>query len=202
LPLAITGHRARIRRPRAGRRFLLMSTACVPVHTERLLLRAHRPADLDACAGMWNDPAVYRHISGKGASRFETWGKMLRYAGLWTLLGYGYWAVEERATGDYVGDLGFADFKRDIEPGFSGLPEIGWVFAPATHGRGYATEAARAAVEWADAHIVAPRSFCLVAPGNQRSIRVAEKVGYLPAESIIFGDAPTLVFTRPLGSAR
>ena len=89
----------------------------VPIlETERLRLRGHRRDDFAASAAMWADPIVTRYIGGKPLSPEEAWGKMLRYAGLWSLLGYGYWAVEERASGEFAGELGFADLKRDIEP--------------------------------------------------------------------------------------
>jgi RimJ/RimL family protein N-acetyltransferase len=61
-------------------------------------------------------------------------------------LSYGYWAVEEKTSGRYVGELGFADFKRDIVPSIEGMPELGWALVPQFHGKGYATEALRAAV--------------------------------------------------------
>jgi RimJ/RimL family protein N-acetyltransferase len=86
------------------------------IETERLVLRAHRPADLPDCAAMWGDPAVTRYIGGRPFTREQTWHKILRYAGLWSLLGYGYWAIEEKATHRFAGELGFADFKRDIDP--------------------------------------------------------------------------------------
>ena len=69
----------------------------VPVlTTARLVMRGHRPSDLDASAAMWGDDAVGRHIGGKPSTREESWSRLLRYAGLWALLGFGYWLVEER----------------------------------------------------------------------------------------------------------
>ena len=100
------------------------------VETARLRLRGHRAEDFDDCAAMWADPSVVRHIGGRPFPAEETWTKILRYAGLWALLGFGYWAVEEKASGRYVGDVGLADFKRDVQPSFDGAPEIGWALAP------------------------------------------------------------------------
>jgi RimJ/RimL family protein N-acetyltransferase len=123
----------------------------VPIlETERLKLRGHRLEDFSDCAAMWADAAVTRFIGGKPLSEEEAWTKFLRYAGHWALLGFGYWVAEEKATGKFVGEIGFADYKREIEPSLKGTPEIGWVLASAFHGRGYATEAVRAVVEWGD----------------------------------------------------
>ena len=111
------------------------------LETPRLRLRPHRVEDFEALANLWADPAVTRFI-GKPSTREESWARLLRYGGLWPLLGFGYWAVEDRETGAYLGDVGFADFHRALDPAPPALPEIGWVLAPAAHGRGLATEAA------------------------------------------------------------
>jgi len=104
--------------------------------------------------------------------------RLLAYSGLWTQLGYGYWAVEEKASGRYVGELGFADFKRDSVPGVGGVPELGWALMKQVHGKGYATEGLLAATAWGDAQFGAARTFCIIQSANTASIRVAEKVGY------------------------
>lgn len=173
------------------------SAVDVPVlETERLTLRRHRVADLAPCAAMWADPDVVRHISGRPFSEEETWAKLLRHVGHWALLGYGFWLVEETATGAFVGELGFADFRRDIEPALDGTPEIGWVLASQAHGKGYATEAVRAAVGWGDRHFGPVRTACIIAPENRGSIRVAEKCGYRLMQAARYKDEPTLMFTR------
>lgn len=98
--------------------------------TPRLVLDAHGAADLDAFAAIWADLTVVRHISGQPSSRQESWQRLLRHRGHWAVMGYGYWAVRERRTGCFVGDVGFGDFRRAIEPPIEGLPEAGWVLAP------------------------------------------------------------------------
>ena len=123
------------------------------LETERLTLTAHTLADFEECAAMWADAAVTRFIGGRPASREDVWNRILRYRGLWSLLGFGYWAVNERETGRYVGDVGFADFHRDLTPSLNGAPEVGWALATWAHGRGFATEAVRAAIAWGDTHI-------------------------------------------------
>ena len=171
--------------------------AGVPVlETERLKLRRHRVDDLADCAAMWADPGVVRHISGRPFTEEEVWSKLLRYTGHWALLGFGYWVVEDKATGAFVGELGFADFRRDIEPSLDGMPELGWVLAVHAHGKGYATEAARAALAWGDRHLQSKRTACIIAPENHASIRVAEKCSYRLLQLTTYKGEPTLMFTR------
>jgi RimJ/RimL family protein N-acetyltransferase len=169
----------------------------VPViETERLRMRSYRLDDLKACAAMWADPAVVRHISGKPFSEEEVWARLLRYAGLWSLMGFGYWAIEDKATGEYAGELGFADFKRDITPSLKDIPELGWALASRVHGKGYATEAVRAAVAWGDSHFGAVRTVCLIKPANLASIHVAEKCGYQEFQRTTYKGQPAIIFAR------
>ena len=105
---------------------------------------------------MWADPIVTRYIGGKPLSAEEAWAKVLRYGGLWALVGFGYWALEDKSTGLYVGELGFGDFKRQIEPPLNHAPELGWALVSNAHSKGYATEGVRAAVAWGDKHFRSP----------------------------------------------
>ncbi|MBV8245041.1 MAG: GNAT family N-acetyltransferase, partial [Candidatus Eremiobacteraeota bacterium] len=115
----------------------------------------------------------------------------------WDLLGYGFWGVEERESGAFIGEVGFADFHRDIEPSLDGLPEVGWVFASHAHGKGYATEAMLAALSWGEAHFGAAAQFaCIIAPENAASIRVAEKCGFTLAHRTQYHNEPALLFKR------
>lgn len=177
----------------------------VPVlRTERLILRGFTGADFDAFAGIWGDAAVTRHISGAASSVADSWSRLLRLAGCWPIIGFGYWAVEDAQTGHLAGMAGFADFMRDIDADIAGLPEAGWVFSPTFHGKGYATEAMRAALGWLDARREGGPSCCLIHPENAASINVAAKLGYISGFSARFGDGETLVFfrQRPEAGAR
>jgi len=151
----------------------------IPVlETERLLLRGHTFEDFDPCAAMWADPEVVKFTVGKPLTREDVWARMLRYAGHWSLLGFGYWALEEKSTRKFIGELGFADLQRDLEPSISGLPELGWILAPQSHGKGYATEATRAAIAWGEQHFPHGKMVCIIDAGNVASLRVAEKCGF------------------------
>ena len=165
------------------------------LETPRLLLRGHRADDLPAVAALWSDPEVVRHITGTPATTEESWARMLRYAGLWGLLGFGYFAVEEKNSGRFIGDVGIANFKRAMEPALGDVPEAGWVLAPSAHGKGYATEAMRAVLDWSDATLATP-VVCIMAPDNPASIRVAGKCGFVRFGEGLYKTWPTLIYRR------
>jgi len=167
--------------------------ADVPIlETARLTLRGHRADDFAACTAMWADPVVTRFF-GRSFSAEETWSKLLRYAGLWPLLGFGYWAIEEKATQRFVGELGFADFQRAMTPPLE-APELGWVLAADVHGKGYATEAVRAVLAWSEPRFA--RSVCIIRPDNHVSVRVAEKCGFHELRRATYKDGSIVVFGR------
>ncbi|GLK43856.1 hypothetical protein GCM10017612_17750 [Novosphingobium resinovorum] len=75
------------------------------ITTDRLILRAHTIDDLDAVFELATDPAVLQFIRGLPTSREEAWHRLLRYAGHWSLLGFGMFAVFERASGAFMSDV-------------------------------------------------------------------------------------------------
>lgn len=168
------------------------------LETPRLLLRGHTLDDFAHTAAMWADPQVTRHIGGRPLSREEAWGKLLRLAGHWAMLGFGYWVVCERASGRFVGEVGFANFERALDPPLAGAPEGGWVLAPWAHGKGYATEAVRAATAWLEGRMGPVRTVCLINREHTPSLRVAEKCGYRPwVETTYHGDAVIVLERDP-----
>ncbi len=171
------------------------------LETPRLRLRTHTASDLPACQAMWSDPAVTRFTIGAPSPESQTWRRILAYLGHWQVMGYGYWAVEEKTSGRYIGELGFADFKRDIQPSIRGTPELGWALASSAHGKGYATEALKAALAWGEEHLPAERTVAIIMPINTASLRVAQKLGFREyARSTTPGPsgAPDLLFERSL----
>ena len=172
------------------------SRAVPVIETARLRLRGFRESDLDAQAAILGDPEVTRHLGGNLFSREDTWRRMLAAPGLWALLGYGYWAVERREDGVFLGQAGFADFKRDMQPSIEGLPEMGWIFAPHAQGHGFAAEAVAAALGWADAVLRAPQITAIIDPANARSIRLAERSGFDERENASYRGEPILLFRR------
>ena len=95
-----------------------------------------------------------------------------------------------------IGLIGFGDFKRDIEPSIKGLPEIGWVLASPAHGKGYATEAVKAALAWSDKNLADKETVCIISPDNVGSIRLAEKCGYTESAKATYHGETTLIFRR------
>ena len=169
----------------------------VPViETARLRLRAFRLGDLPEQARILGDAGVMRHVGGVALSREESWRRMIGATGLWAMLGYGYWAVERREDGLLVGQVGFGDFKREMEPSIDGLPEMGWIFAPEAQGKGYASEAVAAGLSWADAQLQAQEIVAIIDRANAASIRVAEKAGFALREPAIYRGEEIVLFRR------
>jgi RimJ/RimL family protein N-acetyltransferase len=146
--------------------------------TARLTLAPPTRDHFPTCAALWARPEVAQHITGRPNTAEECWARVLRYAGHWALHGWGFWVVTETGTGRFVGELGFMDFRRDIDPPIGTAPEIGWVLAPEMQGRGYATEAARAALAWGRERFGKVRAVCMIKPGNTASRAVAGRLGF------------------------
>ena len=147
----------------------------VTLETERLILRMWREEDdFETYAQMCADPEVMRYLGGKTFSRMEAWRHMAFLIGHWHLRGYGHWAVEEKASGRFVGRIGF--LNPEGWPGF----EIGWTLGREHWGKGYATEGARRALEYAFTELDQDHVISLIHPENQGSIRVAERLGEQP----------------------
>lgn len=171
------------------------------LETERLILRPHRVQDFDDVAALWAEPEVVRFISGKPSTPEESWTRLLRYIGHWQALGYGYWAVTLRGSGRFVGEVGFANYQRSMEPPLADVPEAGWVLAPGVHGQGIATEAVGRIHQWAAEMTDWAETACIFDPSHTVSHRVARKLGYAPAGEALYRGNPTLVMKRPVPRA-
>ena len=166
------------------------------LETERLILRAFRADDLDTLAAMWTDPAVFRFIGGKTLTREDTWRRALAAHGQWPYTGYGYWIAELKSSGEIVGQVGLADFKREMEPSIEGEPELGYVFSPNVHGQGIAYEACFAVLDWGDANLDCDSYPAIIAPENAPSIRLAERLGFESQPDATYLGAPVGLFRR------
>ncbi len=174
----------------------------VVLDTERLRLRLPREDDLEALAAMHADADTMRYMGGT-LDRTQTWRSIAMSLGHWQMRGYGMFAVESRRDGRFVGRVGF--LYPEGWPGF----EIGWLIGSAHRGRGYATEAATAALDWCFRTLEETHVISLIHRDNAPSARVAEKLGERPEgetrvrdiDVIIYGMDRTGWRARPSGSA-
>src|SRR5687768_8581678 len=153
---------------------MILGTPAAPtLETERLILRGWRPDDFGPYAAMLADDATARFITlqGRALSEVEAWNETVWLIGHWQLLGYGMFVVEERSTGAFLGRVG--PLRPPHWPAF----EIAWSLAPGARGKGYATEAARAAIGWSFATFPLGRIVSTIDPRNTASRKVAERLG-------------------------
>ncbi len=140
--------------------------------TERLVLRGWRAEDFEPYARFMADPDVTRHLgSGEPMSRADAWRNMAMLLGHWQLRGYGMWAVERRSDGAFIGRVGLHNPE-----GWPGL-EVGWTLGKEYWGQGYATEAARAAMDYAFLTQNADRVLSVIQLENRPSQAVAQRLG-------------------------
>lgn len=173
-------------------------TAPPIIETERLRLRPGRLSDKDVHITMWADERVTRFIGGEPRAPDVSWGKFLSSAGLWPVMGFGYWVFADRSSDALVGMGGLSYFCRGM-PELEGMPEAGWAFDADHWGAGYATEAMTAALGWADANLDASEVRCIIDLGNDASERVSAKLGFRR-----IGDSDALghvvaIYSRPRG---
>jgi RimJ/RimL family protein N-acetyltransferase len=183
-------------------RVTTLPALCPAIDTDRLTLRAHGIEDFDDMCAMWTDAGVVRFIGGKVFSREEVWGRLLRYAGTWSLFGYGFWAVRERASGCFVGEVGFHNLHRDLVLPFEDRPELGYALLPRAHGQGFATEGASAALDWADGAWPGGETVCMIDPENTPSARVAARLGYREFARSSYKGEPVRLLSRRRGAVQ
>jgi RimJ/RimL family protein N-acetyltransferase len=145
------------------------------VTTERLELRRFRPDDVDELAPVFAQQEVWQYPYGRGMSRDETESFVASQLAHWSEHRFGLWVAGERATGRTVGYVGLAvpTFLPEILPAV----EVGWRFEPAVWGRGYATEAATAALDEAFTTLGLDEVCSLPQVDNPASCRVADRLG-------------------------
>ena len=172
----------------------------VPVlETERLILREYRLADFPFHAAIWAHPRTTRDFGGYVFDEENCWLRFMRNWGQWELFGYGLWALEHKEGGNYSGAVGFIQARRTMNIPYRDAPEAAWMVAPDLHGQGLAREAMTAALGWADAHVEAPQTWCMINPENQISQKVASRFGYARAQDGTYKDKPMLTFLRSRG---
>ncbi|WP_176654245.1 GNAT family N-acetyltransferase [Duganella hordei] len=145
-------------------------TISVPrLETERLTLREYRREDFDLFADHLMNSESSVHLGQ--ADRQTAWRIFSSHAGLWVIHGAGWWAVEDKQTGQLIGNVG-AFFREQ-----STVMEIGWNTYRAFWGKGIASEAAAAVLNYAFEVRREPKVRALIASGNDSSRRVADRLG-------------------------
>lgn len=163
---------------------IAVSALAIPtIDTARLRLRAFTEADFPAYRTLVADPDVMRYLGdGRPLSEIDAWRQLATILGHWVLRGFGLWAVDERSTGRFVGRVGL------LEP--SGWPgfEVAYTIAPSSWGRGYAREAAGAALRHAQEVLGRTDIISIIRPDNIASVRVATSLGATRSHSIESSD--------------
>jgi RimJ/RimL family protein N-acetyltransferase len=167
------------------------------IETKRLLLRMWRETDVAPNTAMLSDPASGRYITPDHkpiTSEIGGWRNAATIAGHWALYGYGMFAVEEKASGRYVGRVG--PWRPPPWPGF----EVGWGIASEFRGKGYAVEAARASIGWVFENIDVDHVIHCIVPDNVASQSVARKLGAaIDRQADLLGDRVDLWITKRSG---
>lgn len=159
-------------------------TIPLPIETDRLFIRPFEPDDVDAMAAIYGDPEVMEHVCLGVLDREGTAALLKQYRRDQAERGFSTWAIAEKASGAVVGDVGFGVYAP------TGEPELGYTLAASTWGRSYGFEAASACVAAAFAHLPHRRLVAKVEPANERSLRLAARLGMQPVETIDFAGHP------------
>ena len=159
------------------------------IETARLRLTALHERHFEAYAAMLADSETIRFVGdGQPLDRMNAWRSMAMLLGHWVLRGYGMWAVEDITTGAFVGRVGIHNPE-----GWPDL-EIGWMLLPQYRHQGYATEAARAALDYTFNVLGKERAASLIRIENSDSERVARRLGGRQSTTIDFLGSATLVY--------
>jgi RimJ/RimL family protein N-acetyltransferase len=142
------------------------------IETDRLILRRVDPEkDFEAWAKAMADENTVRYLGTKPMSRNDAWRSMAVVMGHWEIRGFGFFSLESKETGEWVGRVG---------PWYpEGWPdkEVGWTISPEHLRKGYGTEAARASIEYAFTVLGWEKVIHLIMEGNEASMALAKSVG-------------------------
>jgi RimJ/RimL family protein N-acetyltransferase len=167
------------------------------IETKRLILRTWRYSDIAQNTAMLADPESGRYITADHkpvTSEINGWRNAAVMAGHWALHGFGLFAVEEKASGRYVGRVG-----PWCPPTWPGL-EVGWGIAKECRGKGYAVEATRASIDWVFENLAVDRIIHCIAADNVASQSVAQKLGaVIDGQAELFGETVDLWVTTREG---
>jgi RimJ/RimL family protein N-acetyltransferase len=167
------------------------------IETERLRLRSWRKDDFRPYHELLQHPEVHRHFGPEPMGAEECWRRLTAAVGNWQFNGFGTWAAERKEDGKLVGSLGIFTAWRDLDPEFGEQPEMGWIFAAETHGKGMASEGCRAVLDWTEANLAPTPIWAIIAPANEPSLHLAAKLGFERLHETLYNNDPTVVLKRP-----
>lgn len=147
--------------------------------TERLELWQPDARDHAGLVALLAPEAVRAHLGARPTSAAEEFNRLLRNAGSWALYGYGILTCRLKGEDDVIGICGVFHSWRGFGKGMDDTPEVGWIFAERAWGKGIASEAARAVLDWFDATQGHRRIACMIEDGNLASLALAERLGFV-----------------------
>lgn len=168
------------------------------LETERLILRGFVAEDFSAFKAIHEKPAVHQYLGGSFEGHESLWRRTVSAVGQWIVMGYGGWIVTVKDDGRIIGNVGLFDAQRQLEAGFDGEPEMGWVLDTDEHGKGYGIEACRAVIDWADAKLKRDL-WAIISPENEASFRLADKLGFERVAVNRYHDEDIVVLKRSFG---
>jgi RimJ/RimL family protein N-acetyltransferase len=160
--------------------------------TQRLLMRPPEEGDLDELIALHADPAVERVFGATRRDEVIEWIARARHE--WVERGHGRVLLFDRESGAFLGRCGLRHWPEFDEV------EVGWVLAPEARGRGIATEAGRACLEWGFRDLDVPYITAMIGPDNAASIAVAERLGMTPLRTDELHGEPITVFAIRRGT--
>jgi RimJ/RimL family protein N-acetyltransferase len=166
--------------------------------TERLELWRPAQEDRETLLAIVSDPETTRYL-GRGHDPADHFQRFARNAGSWFLYGYGACTVRLRGSPEIVGNCGVFHSWRGLGDDFDDRPEAGWTIRADQTGQGFAYEAMAASIGWFD-RTFGPRPIvCMISHGNERSWRLAERLGFKPMRDAVLpdGDGVTLLERPP-----
>jgi RimJ/RimL family protein N-acetyltransferase len=153
----------------------------VEIQTERLTMRPASAVDVEDLIVLHEDPLVRRFFGAQTRAEIEEW--VGRAEDEWAERGHGRLTLLDRESGTFLGRCGLKYWPQFDEV------EVGWVLAPAARGRGLATEAGRACLEWGFRDFALPYVTAMISPDNDASTAVARRLGMKPLrEDLLLGE--------------
>ena len=170
--------------------------------TERLALWQPQPGDFAGLNAINTDPRTLRFLGSGTPGEADSFARLLRNAGSWSLYGYGVFMVRRHGEARIIGTCGVFHSFRGFGQGLDDTPEAGWIVHPDEWGQGIAGEAMRASLAWFDAAHGNRRIACMIEEGHAVSDRLAGRLGFIRyGQHQPEGDDKAVVLYERFGSA-